>query len=257
MAKEYNLGEGALSERKELEPKTVLSLVIPTRNEAGNIPSLHARLATSLQGIPCEMLFVDDSDDNTPEVIRDLHWPMPVQMVVRGKESRRGGLSTAVLEGISRANGQYVGVMDADLQHPPEIIPTMLNTAIENDNDIVIGSRFATGGKVEGLASPLRKIASKGALALTQAVFPELRGVSDPMSGLFIVDKKILENAELDPQGFKILLEILVKTNWMRLEEIPIQFGRRMHGESKMDTKEAMEVLSHMFQLWKQKRKKK
>lgn len=103
--------------------------------------------------------FVDDSDDDTPARLQEKPWPMPVKVIARPKDQRQGGLSTAVMEGISNSSGQYIGVMDADLQHPPEVIPTLLETAKGNDDDIVIASRFTKGGGLEGLANPGRKIA--------------------------------------------------------------------------------------------------
>lgn len=248
--------EGASGESKEGESKPVFSLIIPTRNEIDNIQPLSTRLIPSLRGYQSEVIFVDDSDDNTPDVIRNIAWSMPMQVVTRERGQRRGGLSTAVMGGIGRSSGQYIGVMDADLQHPPEVIPTMLRTAQENDDDILIASRYTEGGSMEGLANPARRLGSKGTIFLYHKVFPKLKGVTDPSSGFFIVNRRILEEAELHPQGFKMLLEILVNTNWVKLHEVPYEFDKRLYGESKMGAQVGLDLFSHMYKLWRRKNKR-
>lgn len=246
-----------IQEQREIEQRPQFSLIIPTRNEVGNIDPLFARLTPSLVNYRSEVIFVDDSDDETAEVIRGTLWSVPVTVIQRRRDERQGGLSTAVLEGIARARGTYIGVMDADLQHPPEIVPKLLETAIDNDDDIVIASRFAEGGSMEGLSNPVRKLASKGTIFLSHAIFPELKKVTDPMSGFFLFNSRIIEgNIELNPQGFKILLELLVKTHWVNLHEVPFQFQKRTQGESKLDTREVMAIYSHMFRLFKEKHRR-
>lgn len=244
-------------ERKESDSQPHLSLIIPTKNEAGNIEPLFTRLVPSLANFRSEIIFVDDSDDNTAQQIREKTWPFPVSVISRKPHERQGGLSTAVIEGIVSARGEYIGVMDADLQHPPEVVPELLETALKNDDDVVVASRFAKGGSIEGLSNPARKLGSKGTIFLSHVIFPKLRNVSDPMSGFFLFNRRILEgDVSLNPQGFKILLELLVKTNWVNLHEVPFEFQRRVQGSSKLNTKEAIAVYSHMFTLLKDKYKK-
>ncbi len=241
------------SELKETEPKFEISLVIPTKNESGNVDLLFERLVPILTGYKSEAIFVDDSSDDTAEKIKGKVWPFPVNIIQRGFNEQVGGLSTAVLEGVAKANGKYIGVMDADLQHPPELLPQLINSAIRNNDDIVIASRFIPGGSIEGLSNPIRKLGSRGTTMLTHVLFPELKQVSDPMSGFFLFNKKILEgDFELNPQGFKILLELLVKTNWVSLGEIPLRFNKRTQEKSKFIAKEKMSAYFHIFQLFRE-----
>lgn len=242
-------------EGREGEPQVRFSLIIPTRNEVGNVNPLFERLSPVLSNYNAEVIFVDDSDDATPNAITEKNWPFPVKVIHREAAERVGGLSTAVLEGVTRANGEYIGVMDADLQHPPEVLPRLLDTATSNNDDIVIASRFVEGGSPGGLSGPIRRLGSEGTIFLSHVLFPELKGVKDPMSGFFLFNRRILEgDVTLNPQGFKILLELLVKSNWFNLDEVPLQFQRREHGESKLDLKETMAIYSHMFRLFREKR---
>ncbi|MEI6326918.1 MAG: polyprenol monophosphomannose synthase [Candidatus Roizmanbacteria bacterium] len=226
-----------------------LSLVIPTRNEAGNIPLLYSRLSSCLDHDNSEVVFVDDSDDTTAHMISSLDWPMRTRLVTRKPEDRHGGLSTAVLGGFQQSHAQYIAVMDADLQHPPELLPTMLMSAKKDDLDMIIGSRFVKGGSTDGLDGPVRKMASRGTIFATQLLFPKIRDIQDPMSGFFLFNSKILENSRLDPQGFKILLEMLINTNWVNIDEVPYRFERRMHGESKLNWKEVLSIYTHILKL--------
>src|SRR5215211_8615624 len=122
-----------------------ISLVIPTRNEAGNIEPLLMRVHQAVKGIATEVVFVDDSTDNTPEVIAKLQdwFPLPIKLIHRPKELRKNGLGGAVVEGFRASQGTWMCVMDADLQHPPEMIPQLLRHAQKSGSDIVVGSRLA------------------------------------------------------------------------------------------------------------------
>lgn len=234
---------------KRLDHMVDLSLVIPTRNEAGNIPLLHGRLSRCLDCNNSEVVFVDDSDDTTANTIDSMDWPMRTRVFTRKPQDRNGGLSTAVLGGFRQSHGQYIAVMDADLQHPPELLPTMLMSAKRDDLDMIIGSRFVKGGNTDGLDGPVRKIASRGTIFATQLLFPKIRDIQDPMSGFFLFNSKILENSRLDPQGFKILLEMLINTNWVNIDEVPYKFERRVHGESKLNLKEVLSIYAHILKL--------
>ncbi|HVT01232.1 MAG TPA: polyprenol monophosphomannose synthase [Patescibacteria group bacterium] len=241
-------------EHREDSQKAIFSLIIPTRNEVENLAPLYKRLTPILTPNNCEVIFVDDSDDNTPNLLRQQRWSFPVSVMHRSIQERKGGLSTAVLLGISHATGRFIGVMDADLQHPPELIPTLLSSAV-NDKDIVIASRFVNGGSIEGLSNPLRKLGSRGTNTLAHFLFPALKNVKDTMSGFFLFDRKLLDDGtQLNPEGFKILLELLVKTNWVSLEEIPLQFQRREYGESKFNMNETLAIYMHMLRLFREKK---
>src|SRR5512134_3929224 len=145
---ENKLPQSFTSLVQDVETEYEISLVIPTRNEAGNIEPLLMRLHQALKGISAEVVFVDDSTDNTPDVIRKLQewFPLEVQLIARPPERRKNGLGGAVVEGFQSARGTWVCVMDADLQHPPETIPQMLHQAKQSGADLAMGSRLAPGG---------------------------------------------------------------------------------------------------------------
>src|SRR5918911_830693 len=145
---ENKLPQSITSVTPELQPLYDLSMVIPTRNEAGNIEPLLMRIHQALKGISAEVVFVDDSTDETPEVIRKLQewFPLPIKLIHRPKEERKNGLGGAVVEGFKATQGKWMCVMDADLQHPPEMIPRLLREAQKSGADVVMGSRLAVGG---------------------------------------------------------------------------------------------------------------
>src|SRR5215211_4789081 len=137
----------------QLQTENEISLVIPTQNEAGNIEPLLMRIHQAVKGIATEVVFVDDSTDNTPEVIGKLQewFPLPIKLIHRPKEERKNGLGGAVVEGFKAAQGKWMCVMDADLQHPPEMIPQLFRQAQKTGADIVMGSRLAAGGDASSL----------------------------------------------------------------------------------------------------------
>jgi dolichol-phosphate mannosyltransferase len=194
------------------ETQYEISLVIPTRNEAGNVEPLLMRLHQALKGIVTEVLFVDDSTDETPEVIAKLQewFPLEIRLIARPPERRKNGLGGAVVEGFQQARGTWVCVMDADLQHPPEVIPQLLYQAKKSGSDLVMGSRLAPGGDASSLGFK-RMFISQTFAWITRLTFPQrLRAATDPLTGFFLTKKSALKMNELRPDGFKILLEILV-----------------------------------------------
>jgi len=230
------------------EVSRLISIVIPTYNERDNIPVLLERLKRALndRGIEYEVIIVDDnSPDGTAEVARQLSKVHPVKVVRRPGKL---GLSSAVLDGVKVAEGEYIVVMDADLQHPPEVIPKMIEAA-ERGCDIVVASRYVPGGSV-GNWSTVRKLISKGAILLAHILLPQSRNVKDPMSGFFLFRREVLEQARnLNPRGFKILLEILVKGRYSKVCEVPFKFGTRFKGESKLSSKEILNYVLHLLEL--------
>src|SRR5437773_1183559 len=160
-----------------------LSVVVPTRNEAGNVEQVFQRLQAALEGHTFEVIFVDDSDDDTPSAIRALRAgksdPSRVRLIHRDGARRSGGLGGAVVAGLKAAHGTYVCVMDADLQHPPEVVPQLLARAHEADApNLVVASRYAGGG-TSGLTG-LRAAVSKTSTALAKSAFPNaLADISD------------------------------------------------------------------------------
>ena len=207
-----------------------LTVIIPTFNEAANIRKIVSEvdavfLENSLNG---EILVVDDnSPDGTTGIVNELKKTRNnLSLVVREQDH---GLSQAVVEGFRLARSEIFLVMDADLSHPPALIPTML-AGIHAGNDLVIGSRYMEGGGIKKW--PLkRRVISLGATFLGRLLFPEIR---DPVSGFFAVKKGVVEHAPLRPKGYKILLEVLGKGNWKKVKEIPFEFVDRATGSSKL-----------------------
>jgi len=206
----------------------VISLVIPTLNEAENIEPLVARLAQCQPRLD-EIIFVDDgSTDGTRERIRSLSANSSIRLIER--ETPAFGLSGAVIAGARAASGDWLVVMDADLSHPPEKIGELLRPLLEDRADIVIGSRYVQGGSTPGW--PLwRKILSRTAAGLA---YP-LTGVHDSMCGFFALPRELLLELSPAATGFKIAFEALVQGGKnLRVLEIPIAFRDRARGVSKM-----------------------
>ena len=228
----------------------LLSLVIPTRNEADNVAPLYRRLQQSLDGVDFEICFVDDSDDSTTQKLMALEKEMPGRVLVLFREAseRDGGLSTAVTTGVHLARGQYICVMDADLQHPPEQIPKMLAEA-RAGADLVIASRYIKGGSSTGLAGWGRRFVSRSAGALARLLFSEARRSTDPLSGFFLCRRSIIDGIEFRPVGFKILLELLVCVPGINVRDVPLEFQAREHGASKASMRQGLMYLRHLISL--------
>lgn len=221
------------------------SVVVPTFNEAGNIAELIARINTALIGTDAEIIFVDDSTDNTPEIIQSTESDLPVRVLHRSVPT--GGLSGAVVAGLTASTGEWVIVMDGDLQHPPEMIPILLASAKTESADVVVASRHIQGGSSAGLDGWTRSLASSGAKMLTRAMFPrKLQYCTDPMTGFFGVRRNAVKLSTLRPQGFKILLEILGRSASLKVIEEPFIFGERKAGVSKATLRQGMQFV---FQL--------
>jgi dolichol-phosphate mannosyltransferase len=229
-----------------------LSIIIPTRNEAGNVHALLSKINQIVNHIQAEVLFVDDSTDETPQTVVEAIPVFPrlnVRLLHREPEQRVGGLGGAVLLGLVNARSEYACVMDGDLQHPPELLPILLKTAREKDADIVVATRRNEQSQVTGL-NATRNLISRGLDLAARAFFSRrLKGVSDPLSGFFLVRVDALNLSTLNPNGFKILLEILVRNPKLRKAEVPFHFGERHSGKSKASTKEALNYLNLLLRL--------
>ncbi len=221
-----------------------VSIIVPTYCEALNIPALVGRVKAVLadRGLTGELLIMDDnSPDETPEVVSGLgeDW---VRLIVR-TENR--GLSPAVLDGIKAANGDVLVVMDADLSHPPEAIPALI--AGLEEADFVLGSRYVPGASSDEEWGMFRRVNSWVATLLARPLTP----VRDPMSGFFAIRRETLNRARsLNPVGYKIGLELLVKCRCERVKEIPIHFSDRKLGESKLNLKEQLKYIQHLRRLF-------
>jgi dolichol-phosphate mannosyltransferase len=231
----------------------LLTLVIPTRNEAGNVPRLVLELGEALAGVDYRVVFVDDSTDETPAVIHALsEEDGRISMIHRASAEQDGGLSTAVATGMDAVanESEYTCVMDADLQHPPEKVRELLEKARSTDADVVVASRYARGGSYAGLPRPVRKAISVGSKYLARIVFKEARKTSDPMTGFFLVRNEAISGIQFRPTGFKILLEILVCAPELRVAEVPLNFQARNAGVSKASLRQGLEYLAHIISLF-------
>jgi dolichol-phosphate mannosyltransferase len=232
-------------------PGTV-TIVVPTFNERDNIGPLLDRLERVLPADGVEVLFVDDSVDDTPETIREIAASsgLPVWLLHRTAEHRQGGLGGAVVAGLRATQADWVLVMDADLQHPPETVPALLAAAAGGAHDVVVASRYTDGGSAGGLANGARRAVSSGAGTLARTLFPRrMAGCTDPMSGFFAVRRAALDLERLRPDGFKILLEILAQQRGLQLVEVPFTFAARLAGESKAGIRQGIVYLRHLLSL--------
>lgn len=222
-----------------------VSVIVPTYKEAENIPHLAERLRAVFAewDIEPEVLLMDDnSNDGSIEAVEalNLDW---FNIVVRTKDR---GLSQSVLDGLRRAKGDVAIVMDADLSHPPEILPKLVE-ALDNGADFAIGSRYVKGGSTDVEWSFLRRVNSWGATIMARP----LTKVSDPMSGFFAIRPAAMENAPyLNPVGYKIALELIVKCGCKKVAEVPIHFADRMMGESKLTLAEQLRYIQHLRRLY-------
>jgi len=218
----------------------VISVVVPTYNEAATIPKLADRLARAMGPRPWELVVVDDgSPDGTADVAQALAPAVPVRVVRR---SGKLGLATAVMAGFDAARGDTLVVMDADLSHPPEVVPRLVD-AVRDDGELAVGSRYVSGG---GTADwPLRRrIVSRVACLMGSALVP----VRDATSGFFALRRSVIDGVRLDPIGFKIGFEVVARGRYTRVVEVPYTFRDREAGQSKFGKRE---VLSYLIQLAK------
>lgn len=222
-----------------------VTVVVPTRNEQGNVGPLVSRLDSALRGGTAEVLFVDDSDDATPEaVIRaSASASVPVRLIHRDGPARAGGLGSAVAHGLADSEATWVVVMDGDLQHPPELVPRLVAAGDSGALDLVVASRHVPGGDESGLSGWTRRAVSHAAIAVTHLVCPALRGISDPMSGCFAVRRSAVDPTVLRPRGFKILVEILARHPHLRTSELGFVMAQRHDGESKASVREGWNFL--------------
>jgi dolichol-phosphate mannosyltransferase len=227
-----------------------LSLAIPTYNESKNVEELLRNLTALLEsrlGDAYEIIIVDDdSPDGTWQLAQRLMSRYPRLRVMRRQRER--GLSTAVIRGWQVATGDVFAVIDADLQHPPEVI-LQLWDKVEAGAEMAVASRNVEGGGVSDWRVA-RRILSRGAQLIGLAVLPSVVGrVTDPMSGYFMVQRGVIEGIELSPLGYKILVEILGRARPVRISEVPYIFRERARGESKVTWRVNRDYLRHLVRL--------
>ena len=209
-----------------------LSVVIPTRNEAGSIAPLREALKRSLSGIDHEVIVIDDSTDGVTRVVLRAEAAIDPALRIIERGLGQTGLATAVALGVSLARGRAICVMDGDLQHPPHVVARLLDE-VEAGADLAVGSRYAPGGASDGLDGATRRVVSRAATLAALGLFPESRRTSDPLSGFFCVRRDSIAGLEFRPVGYKILLELLVLCPELRVVDVPFEFGRRVAGISK------------------------
>jgi dolichol-phosphate mannosyltransferase len=227
-----------------------VSLVLPTYNEGKNIAAVIAQLVPVLDSVPnlqYEIIVVDDdSPDRTWEIALGLTDKFPQLHVIRRQGER--GLSTAVIRGWQIAQGRILAVMDADLQHPPEVVANLCKEMLRGA-DIGIASRHVEGGGVSDW-SLARRIISRGAQMIGFMLLPEVIGrISDPMSGFFMIRRSSIQDRKLSPLGYKILVEVLGRGKVSWISEVPYTFRERVEGSSKLTNRIYMEYFQHLFRL--------
>lgn len=226
-----------------------VDIIVPTFREAGNLPTLIERVGQvrNDSGLDLRLWLIDDmSNDGSKEAVEAAgqDW---VKFHERQEEPR--SLSLAVMTGFELTDGPYVLVMDGDLSHPPEMVPAMIER-LKDGAEFVIGSRFVPGGTTDAEWSMSRRLNSWLATMMARP----LTRLKDPMAGFFALPRMVLEREEkLDPVGYKIGLEILVKCDPKRVDEVPIHFSERQQGNSKLSIKVQLQYIGHVLKLmaWK------
>lgn len=229
------------------------TVIVPTRNESATIEELVDRVDETMRPLDMdyEVLVVDDSDDDTPDrVERIANDGASVRLCHRTPDERDDGLAGAVRRGLDIASASHtIAVMDGDLQHPPELLPELVD-AVRHGADVAVASRYvAEGGDVAGLDGRGRRLTSRAARAAAKLLLGRAGGVEDPLSGFFAVRRDVIAEAPLKASGFKILLEILVVGRWRRAVEVPFRMQPRAGGESKAGLREGLAYGAQLVRL--------
>ena len=226
----------------------MISIVVPTYEEAENLPHLSRAIADVLmpQGIEYELIVVDDdSKDGSEEICAELAKEHPVRIIVRKGER---GLATAVIHGMTEATGEILVVMDADLSHPASTIPEMVSRLRTGASDFVLGSRYIPGGTIHDDWTLFRRMNSMVPVLMARPLCP----LKDPMSGFFAIRRADMPDPRiLRPVGYKVALEIFVKGGFVAPQEVPIHFADRQYGESKLTLTEQLRFLHHLTRLYR------
>jgi len=225
-------------------------MVVPTRNESHNLVELIRLLKpaiASVAGDSYEIIIVDDnSPDGTWRVAAELAAGDPHIVALRRMNER--GLATAVVRGWQAARGELLGVIDGDLQHPPEVTAQLI-AAMREGADLAVASREAEGGGTSDW-SVLRLLISRGSRALGKMLLPDVLSlVSDPMTGFFVIRRTAIQNVVLAPCGYKILVELLVRSRIHSVVEVGYVFRSRQRGESKASVMVFVDYVQHLLRL--------
>ena len=235
------------------DEKNQVSIIIPTYNESENIINiLHSIKEIIPKNILTQTIVVDDnSPDGTGKLVEDYLKNVKkmadhtIEIIHR---KAKNGLGSAILNGIQQAKGDTIVVMDCDFSHPPQIIPKLVESIKKYQYDIAVASRYIKGGKIQGW-SQKRKLMSKFATLIAKKGL----GVNtkDPMSGFFAFKRSIIKELNFDAIGYKILLEIIVKTKGVNIKEIPYTFQDREFGSSKLGIKTILDYYKSVWKLYR------
>jgi len=233
-----------------------VTILLPTYNETNNIPPLLHALSRALQETKqndYEILFIDDSSDDTPRVIEAMKGTYPEVRLIHREKPERTGLATAFVKGFAEAQGKYILCLDSDLQHPPEVVPRLIEAIEQSDNDIIVATRYLPGGGAEGLGTLYRRFASHVCRVLAWIFLPQTRKTTDPGSGFFVMKTELISGVSFGGlRGFKILVDILSRTPWSQVSEVPYVFRKRENEESKATLKQGYQFILHLIHLRKQ-----
>jgi len=223
----------------------MISVVLPTYNERKNVEEAVERVYGALKGEKEVIVVDDDSPDRTWELVEDLSEDYAGLSVIRRRSDR--GLAKSVVRGFEEAEGEKIIVMDADLQHPPEKIPDIVEAL--DRSDVAVGSRKVEGGEVENWPWH-RKLVSLGAEGIARILLTETGDVKDILSGFFGVRREVVDGVDFNPLGYKILLEVLVKCDYSSVKEVPYTFKDRETGSSSLTFKQYFTYLHHVLRLY-------
>ena len=230
-----------------------VSIILPTYNESQNIVDMLELIGKNIpKGISTETIVVDDnSPDGTGKIVEDYIFEFKkiaentIDIIHR---KAKHGLSSAILNGIQSAKGETIIVMDSDLSHPPQILPKMIEAFKKYQCDLVVASRYITGGNIQGWTTKRKLMSKVATIIATKGLGVKTK---DPMSGFFAFKKNIIKELNFDAIGYKLLLEMLVKTKGVSVKEIPYTFENRKFGSSKLDSSTIIDYFKSIFKLYR------
>jgi len=224
-------------------------VLVPTRHEAANVAALAERAGAALgaAGYTWRLVFVDDSDDATVAVLAGLAAVSnDISVLHRAPAERAGGLAGAILAGLEVAESRWVGVMDADLQHPPELLVDLLQPLRAETAQVVVGSRYLADGAGPGRVRPAVSTVARRAV---RAALPQARVVSDPLGGFFAFERAVIDDVAINADAVRFLLDLLVRGHWNLVAEIPYTLAARTAGRSKTGVPEVWRLLWQVARL--------
>lgn len=259
LIKEVNCNKKILIHRNgghnmsEISGKGQVSIIIPTYNESQNIINILKSIKENIpKNISAQAIVVDDnSPDGTGKIVEDYLMSLKkmanytIEVIHR---KAKDGLGSAIMNGIQHANGETIVVMDSDFSHPPQIIPKLVESIKKHQCDIAVASRYIKGGNIKGWTFKRKFMSKFATLIAKKGLGIETK---DPMSGFFAFKSNILKGKNIDAIGYKILLEILVKTKGVSIKEIPYTFQDREFGSSKLGVKTVLDYYKSVWKLYR------